>query len=147
MPEDAGELVADAIVDYVNDLQRSYSFEFNATNPTDPTTALQLDSEGNESDSLQVFAVPTTELRERIDGTALNIRPTVNLFVSNYLDAGVTRRQMNKLTREIFESLEHVEMAGFSWESTELVAKYDPEKLSTQNRFISVTGLTYFDVG
>ena len=54
---------------------------------------------------------------------------------------------MNKLTREIFESLEHVEMAGFSWESTELVAKYDPEKLSTQNRFISVTGLTYFDVG
>ncbi len=147
MPEDAGELVADAIVDYVNDLQRSYSFEFTATNPTDPTTALQLDSEGNESDSLQVFAVPTTELRERIDGTALNIRPTVNLFVSNYLDAGVTRRQMNKLTREIFESLEHVEMAGFSWESTELVAKYDPEKLSTQNRFISVTGLTYFDVG
>ena len=91
--------------------------------------------------------MPTTELRERIDGTALNIRPTVNLFVSNYLDAGVTRRQMNKLTREIFESLEHVEMAGFSWESTELVAKYDPEKLSTQNRFISVTGLTYFDVG
>ena len=147
MPEDAGELVADAIVDYVNDLQRSYIFEFTATNPTDPTTALQLDSEGNESDSLQVFAVPTTELRERIDGTALNIRPTVNLFVSNYLDAGVTRRQMNKLTREIFESLEHVEMAGFSWESTELVAKYDPEKLSTQNRFISVTGLTYFDVG
>lgn len=147
MSEDAGELVADAIVDYVNDLQRSYSFEFTATNPTDPTTALQLDSEGNESDSLQVFAVPTTELRERIDGTALNIRPTVNLFVSNYLDAGVTRRQMNKLTREIFESLEHVEMAGFSWESTELVAKYDPEKLSTQNRFISVTGLTYFDVG
>ena len=147
MSEDAGELVADAIVDYVNDLQRSYSFEFTATNPTDPTTALQLDSDGNESDSLQVFAVPTTELRERIDGTALNIRPTVNLFVSNYLDAGVTRRQMNKLTREIFESLEHVEMAGFSWESTELVAKYDPEKLSTQNRFISVTGLTYFDVG
>ena len=147
MSEDAGELVADAIVDYVNDLQRSYSFEFTATNPTAPTTALQLDSEGNESDSLQVFAVPTTELRERIDGTALNIRPTVNLFVSNYLDAGVTRRQMNKLTREIFESLEHVEMAGFSWESTELVAKYDPEKLSTQNRFISVTGLTYFDVG
>ena len=147
MPEDAGELVADAIVDYVNDLQRSYSFEFTATNPTDPTTALQLDSEGNESDSLQVFAVPTTELRERIDGTALNIRPTVNLFVSNYLDAGVTRRQMNKLTREIFERLEHVEMAGFSWESTELVAKYDPEKLSTQNRFISVRGLTYFDVG
>ena len=128
-------------------MQRSYSFEFTATNPTDPTTALQLDSEGNESDSLQVFAVPTTELRERIDGTALNIRPTVNLFVSNYLDAGVTRRQMNKLTREIFESLEHVEMAGFSWESTELVAKYDPEKLCTQNRFISVTGLTYFDVG
>tara|TARA_R100001082_G_scaffold106739_1_gene79873 strand:+ start:243 stop:686 length:444 start_codon:yes stop_codon:yes gene_type:complete len=147
MSEDAGELVADAIVDYVNDFQRSYSFEFTATNPTDPTTALQLDSDGNESDSLQVFAVPTTELRERIDGTALNIRPTVNLFVSNYLDAGVTRRQMNKLTREIFESLEHVEMAGFSWESTELVAKYDPEKLSTQNRFISVTGLTYFDVG
>ena len=47
MSEDAGELVADAIVDYVNDLQRSYSFEFTATNPTDPTTALQLDSDGN----------------------------------------------------------------------------------------------------
>lgn len=146
MSDDPGDLIADAIVSFVNDSSRGYSIEFNAGNPDDPTAVLNLDGSGEAHRGTAVFFVPVTEQRERLDGCAVNTRPGINMFVSRYLDVNVDRRQMSKLTREIYLTLENEDMVGFTWEATELTTKFDPDQLATQNRFLSVTNLTYFDI-
>lgn len=146
MSDDPGDLIADQMVAFVNDSSRGYSINFTAENPDDPTSVLNLDGNGEAHRGTSVFFVPVTEQRERLDGCGVNVRPGINMFVSRYLDANINRRQLSRLTRELYLSLENVDMAGFNWESTELTTKWDADRLAEQDRFVSVTNFTYYDI-
>lgn len=146
MPEkDEGDQIAEALAAYANDPLRNYRFSFEAEAMEDPTAALSLGETPENLRGTFVAFVPTDEERARIDGCAVNVRHTITAFVSRYLQDGVTRKDLQGLAKEIYVSLENVEMAGYDWESTAIVAKYDTEQL-TGNRFLSVFTITYYGI-
>ncbi|MCP4228868.1 MAG: hypothetical protein GY771_01800, partial [bacterium] len=108
-----------------------------------------LDGNGQPHAGVKLVAIPVGDVEENFDrGSAVTVRPTVNLFVSRYLDidGAITRKTMGAYLHEIVVSLRGVKMDSYDWEKTEVVTKYDPEKLRTQGRFLAVLGLTYMDL-
>ena len=141
---DAGETVADLLVTFLNG--ESYSLAFVATNPEDPQRELDLVGAAVLVEGLRVFVVPTGETRERLDKAAVKVTTTVNIFISRVRKKEVTKKALNELTSEILDSLDYIDMGTHTWEASETVSKYDVEKLEVQDRFLSVLGISYYDV-
>ena len=146
---DPADLIADKLVETLN--AGSFSLAFRATAPDDPGRELNIDGTQEMPPGLQVFVVPVTETEERADGSAVNERITVNVFVSRLLDSKHTRRSLGGFVRELREALRIVELAIvdfgiWEWDSGETVTKYDSEQLTTNKRFLSVFSETYFNV-
>lgn len=143
---DSGEVVADALVAFLNDSGRGYSMAFAATNPEDPDRELDLNGVSKLHEGLKVFVVPFGEVRERIDGAAVNQEITTNVFISRLRNDAVTKKQLNGLVKEIVESLDFESMGSHEWVKTEIISKYDAEQLRTRDRFLSVFGITHYDI-
>jgi len=143
---DPGQHIADALATFLN--EQPFSFEFDASAPENPQTELNLDGTGKVHKGLRVFVVPVSELEERLDrGGAVAVRPTVNVFISRFLEVkGVTRKELGDFVREIMVALRFNDVDDWTWERTETISKYDPNQLVTQARFLSVLGVSFYDI-
>ena len=142
---DAGQTIADALADHLS--AQDLDFGFSATSPEDPAAEINFDGAGEPHPGTLVFVVPVEDTEERIDRGSVQVSPVVNVFVSRWLSAdGVTRRTMGDFMADLRGAIRFKSQAGYAWQQTQTITKYDPDKLRTQDRFFSVLGVTYLGV-
>lgn len=146
---ESGQSIADAIVVHVeSQAAGTYSQKFSIVAPDDPQALIDFEGTEQQQSGTCVFVVPVGKRIEKLDrGGAVGVHPTINVFVSKFLDDDPPqRKEMNAFVDELEGSLRFIDMNSFVWEGAEIITLYDPERLRTQDRFFSVFGLLYWDL-
>ena len=144
MADDPGQKIADALAVFINTQDLGFGFQCEA--PQDPALTINFEGAGEPHSGTRCYVVPVSEVEERIDRGSVLVSPVVQLFVSRYLDDGVTRQTMGDFIVSLKDSIRFEAMAGFFWQEPNTITKYDPERLRTSDRFFSVLGITYSGV-
>ena len=95
------------------------------------------------------ITVTATDYRERARETetketrgSVFVVPQVNVIVTSRSINGETRARLSGLVREMRNSLRFVKMAGWTWQGTETLSKFDAELLR-KHQYLSAFQLSY----
>ena len=135
---DPCEDISAAVATYLSDEDsRGFGYGFQATVPTNPSLELYADHEG-----LRVLVVPIGETETKETRGSVFVVPQVNVIVTSRSINGETRARLSGLVREMRNSLRFVKMAGWTWQGTETLSKFDAELLR-KHQYISAFQLSY----
>lgn len=142
---DPCQLIAQAQVAAVNAAVAAgqFALTFQASSPEDPKGEIE-----SESLDLRVLFFPYGETEEKIGrgGQVLEIF-TTSLLVSRRLDETVKQDKMLSFVRALRASFRGVKMAGYRYVDSEIVSKFDVNKMHERNHFLSVVRFSYMGTG
>ena len=137
---DPAEDIAAAVADYIGDAARGYTRTVVASVPAMPSVELKAEHTGLRALVIAVGEVETKESRSRV-----MLEPSVNVILSAPCEAAGDRAELASVAREIRQSLRFVQMAGWTWQRSETLTKYDPALLGKE-RWLSAFSLTYMGI-
>jgi hypothetical protein len=132
--------IADALVAFTADPSRGYSRAFESLRPKHPGKELKA-----EVATWRLLAIPVGEIEEKESRSRVFLQPQVNVVVMGPAEGDADHDAGADLVREIRRSLRFESMAGWTWQRSETITKYDPE-LMAKETFLSAFTLTYAGV-
>lgn len=134
---DPAEDIATALVAFLSDAARNFPLACAYSVPINPAVDLYA-----EHDGVRCLIIPIGEDEEKETRGTVFLVPVINLIFTAKVTSIQDRRDLSDLVHAISVAIRFQSQAGYGWQSTETLTKFDPE-LMRKGIYLSARSVRY----